>query len=625
MFGMNPGSFGQNFETFLECILPEDRKRIAPEVSAAIKKCLGFTVEYRIAQPDGSIRWMTEDAQVFNDSEGKPTRLVGTVRDITEPKKAQEAIRRQTELLDSIRRAQTLYITEDDPKDVFDTLLETLVKITGSEYGFLDEVCRDGDGRLFKKSLALSNISWDEESGQLYEKLRTSDMEFRDLDNLSGAPARTGELMISNNPAHDPRSGGVPKGHPAIRSFMGIPMYFGGELLGVAGVANRKGGYDEQMASFLGTFISTCAGVIHAVRENRREQQMAEALQEKAGLQQILLDSMPCVALLLRPHTHEIVASNKTAAEVGAIPGKTCYQTWAKTDSPCPWCLAPTAWATGQAQHLELFGGGRFWDAHWIPISEDLYMHYAFDITERKKAEEELMQYQTQLRSLVSQLATTEERKRKEIEAAIHDDLLQKLALCKMRLDELSKSETLKDHANTLNGIAESIREMIRSTRSLTFDLTSPVLYDIGLEAAIRDWLDREVRGKYDIVFEFEDDGRPRQLGNDLRVMLYRAVRELCTNIIKHSRAERATVSIRNQGDDVEIVVEDDGIGMEDQNDGNDPGNFSHRGGLGLFGTRERLDHFGARMKIDSEAGVGTRISIIVPLRCQETLEGTRN
>jgi len=508
---------------------------------------------------------------------------------------------------------------------VFDTLLETLVKITGSEYGFLDEVCRDKDGRLFKQSLALSDISWDEESRQLYEKLRASDMEFRDLDNLSGAPARTGELVISNNPAHDPRSRGLPKGHPAIRSFMGIPMFFGGELVGVAGVANREGGYNEGIASFLDAFISTCAGIIHAVRENRRKQQTAEALQKEARLRQILMDSMPCVALLLRPSTRQIVASNKAGMEAGAVPGKTCYQTWAQSDSPCPWCLAPTAWATGQAQHLEPFGGGRFWDAHWIPISEDLYMHYAFDITERKKAEEKLARYQDRLRSLVSALAMTEERERKEIEAALHDDLLQKLALCKMRLDELSQSETQSDHAVSLNEIAESVREMIRSTRSLTFDLTSPVLYDIGLEAAIRDWLDREVCGKYDIVFEFEDDGQPRELGNDLRVMLYRAVRELCTNIIKHSRAKRAKVQVCNNLNNVEIIVEDDGIGMEDQNDGNKPGDFSHRGGLGLFGIRERLDHFGASMKIDSKVGAGTRIHIIVPSHRQETAEKTRN
>ncbi|UCC97473.1 MAG: PAS domain S-box protein [Phycisphaerales bacterium] len=240
------------------------------------------------------------------------------------------------------------------------------------------------------------------------------------------------------------------------------------------------------------------------------------------------------------------------------------------------------------------------------------------DITDRRQAEEELIRYQTQLRSLVSQLALTAERERKEIEAVLHDDLLQRLVLCKMRLDELGKSETLTDPATSLGEISESICEMLKSARALTFDLTSPVLYDIGLEAAIRDWLDREISGKYDIVLEFEDDGRNRQLSNDLRVMLYRAVRELCTNIVKHSQAERARVSIRGRGDDMEIIVEDDGIGMEVHESRSDAVDFSDRGGLGLFGIRERLDHFGASMKIESGAGVGTRISIIVPPHYQK-------
>ncbi len=114
------------------------------------------------------------------------------------------------------------------------------------------------------------------------------------------------------------------------------------------------------------------------------------ALQEKARLNQILLDSMPCMALLLRPQTREIVASNEMAVKVGAIPGKRCFATWGQRDDPCPWCRAPKLWATGEAQQLEVGALDAVWDAHWIPVSDDLYLYYAFDVTQRKRDAEEL-------------------------------------------------------------------------------------------------------------------------------------------------------------------------------------------------------------------------------------------
>ncbi len=108
---------------------------------------------------------------------------------------------------------------------------------------------------------------------------------------------------------------------------------------------------------------------------------------EKTHLSQILLDALPCVALLLRPHSREIVALNRTAAKAGAQIGKTCFETWGKNPAACPWCLAPLAWESGEAQHLEQEALGVVWDAHWVPVEPDLYMHYAFDITERKRSE----------------------------------------------------------------------------------------------------------------------------------------------------------------------------------------------------------------------------------------------
>jgi len=213
-------------------------------------------------------------------TDGKIIGLVGISRDITDRNRAEEELQRTTRLLDSVREAQSLYIAQGDPHPVFEALLQGLLTMTDSEFGFLDEVLHDADGSRYKLSLALSNITWDQDSRKLYEQLRARNLEFRNLDNLAGLPARIEEPIIANDTPADPRSGGLPGGHPAIRSFMGLPVRSGGEIIGVVGVANRIDGYDEEMARFLEPYLNACAGIIQAFRLKTSESEAVAALRE---------------------------------------------------------------------------------------------------------------------------------------------------------------------------------------------------------------------------------------------------------------------------------------------------------------------------------------------------------
>jgi len=128
-----------------------------------------------------------------------------------------------------------------------------------------------------------------------------------------------------------------------------------------------------------------------------------EKLQKEVRLRQLFMDALPCVALLLEYHTRRIVASNKAAIAVGAVPGEQCYTSWGQREAPCPWCLAQKLWQSGKAQHAQFWALGIYWDAYWIPVGEDLYLHYAFDITETQMAKDALKKAHDELEQRVAE------------------------------------------------------------------------------------------------------------------------------------------------------------------------------------------------------------------------------
>jgi PAS domain S-box-containing protein len=102
------------------------------------------------------------------------------------------------------------------------------------------------------------------------------------------------------------------------------------------------------------------------------------------------LNALPCFAVILKSN-REIVAFNDIAKKIGAIEGKKCFETMTPFSSPCNWCKADNAFNDNEFKNSQFWGLDIYWDSYWIPLEEDLYLHFAFDITESKKAEEALI------------------------------------------------------------------------------------------------------------------------------------------------------------------------------------------------------------------------------------------
>jgi two-component system sensor histidine kinase UhpB len=234
------------------------------------------------------------------------------------------------------------------------------------------------------------------------------------------------------------------------------------------------------------------------------------------------------------------------------------------------------------------------------------------DITERKLTEEKLQIYQEQLRSLASELALAEERERRRIAAELHDQISQTLALAKINLQSLGKSAGLADNS-MLNDIVESITNTIEQVQHLTFDLSSPTLYKFGLGKAIDELLHDQLH-KTGVTYELTYDKSSKPLDEDIMVLLFQSVRELLINIIKHARAQKVTVAIQRDFDNITITVNDDGVGFKAN-----PFKSSGRrkGGFGLFNIRERLNYINGSFEIESKSGKGSRLTLKAPLKVE--------
>ena len=236
------------------------------------------------------------------------------------------------------------------------------------------------------------------------------------------------------------------------------------------------------------------------------------------------------------------------------------------------------------------------------------------DSIARKNAENRLVQQRQQLRALASDLALAEERERRRIAIGLHDQVIQNLAVATIRLDGLRQTLRTEEERNALQTTRDSTGAAIADLRSLTFELSPPVLYELGLEAALQ-YLAEQMEREHGLPVQCFDDRLEKPLRDDLRVTLYRSVRELIMNAVKHARAGVLKVSVSRFGEDIRILVEDDGVGFDNAALEIRP---PAGAGFGLFSIRERLGCLGGQIAIDSQPGRGTRITLSVPLSIED-------
>jgi PAS domain S-box-containing protein len=230
------------------------------------------------------------------------------------------------------------------------------------------------------------------------------------------------------------------------------------------------------------------------------------------------------------------------------------------------------------------------------------------DITERKRQEETLRVYHDRLRALAFELSQAEERERRRVATFLHDNIAQALTMVRIKLDATRASVSSPDLARSLAEVRDLLLQPVSDIRSLTFDLSPPVLYELGFEAAL-EWLAETTQQRHGLPCVLEDDGKPGLLGDAVEVIVFRAVQELLANAVKHARAKTVKVSVCHTEDgNICVQVRDDGVGFDA-----DAAGGSAARGFGLFNMRERLKDVGGCLQLESAPRRGTLAVLTVP------------
>ncbi len=286
--------------------------------------------------------------------------------------------------------------------------------------------------------------------------------------------------------------------------------------------------------------------------------------------------------------------------------------------------------STYEHEHRIVDRNGHAWDvlARAVPVmnpdgSVREWIGTSTDVSQRKVAERELQGLNQTLRRLSGRREELLEAERARIAQNLHDGVGQSLNVVRLKLaamvamavasrathDTLPTGTVGVPQAAALAEIQNIIDQVNLEIRSLEFELSPPVLRQLGLVAALG-WLGDEMHRSYGLTVSVSDDGEDKPLDQTHRAVTFRAVRELLINVAKHAKVNTAHVDAQRLGGDVVVTVSDMGAGF----DASDIGQVE-TGGLGLAGVRERIEFAGGRVRLNSAPGAGTVGSITMPLK----------
>lgn len=225
---------------------------------------------------------------------------------------------------------------------------------------------------------------------------------------------------------------------------------------------------------------------------------------------------------------------------------------------------------------------------------------------ERGRALQSLRGYRERVQSMSTAVSLADQRERRRIAEELHNGIGQSLVRAGMELGMVLRNGSTHGFRADIEAIQLLVRDGVRASRGLILDLSPPVLFEQPFELAV-EWLTHRFTDRHDMKISFSDDGRPKEIDEDIRVLLFMGVRELLINVHRHAFASRVRVAIERRRRTIRVSVADDGKGF--RSDREPP-----EGRYGLFGLREHLSALGGNLRVSSVPGAGSTITMIAPI-----------
>jgi PAS domain S-box-containing protein len=555
-----------NQAQLLEFIHPDDRRRHQQIFSEALQGSRLFDVEVRFVRPDGDIRFVHVRDEIVRDESGQPIRMFGAVQDVTERRRAEEAVRRSEEHLRLVIDTIPAMAWSTRPDGVVDFLNQRWLDYAGLT---MEQYLKDPVGPIHPDDVPRVLEKWQGRMamGEAYEdemRLRRADGEYR-------------WFLVRTEPLRDERGN--------------LVKWYGSST----DIEDRKQAEEKLRHSEVQLAQAQRLAHVGSWDWDLRTNKVAwsDELYRIFGLEPGTIMVAGDAMSFIHPDDQDLVWSTVK----NAVAKKERYGFYYRA-------LRPDG--TERIVHSR---GAVLTDDHGEPIR---VFGATQDVTELKHAEEKLKETTEQLRALSASVQTAREEESKRIAREIHDELGGALTSWRWDLEEIhdEMSTTLDTSQvatvrNKIEGMIKLTETTLDTVRRLASELR-PTALELGLVQGL-EWQALQFENRTGIPVQLECVVETIHVDNGQATAVFRILQEALTNIQRHAHATSVTITCWEESGRFFLTIKDNGRGITESEK-------SDRQSLGLLGMRERAHLAGGGINIESTEGEGTKITLQVPI-----------